>query len=152
MFLDGIFISTMDNTKVIKFHIHVHLRADFLEVQNWGKSKGRFILKTHKYGIWLIFLCTCNNYDKWPILKVIMLIISFGKPNVAMDKLGMGLVDVEIIAAVAMEKMLVQLRHILTVWPPWFVFFKVPTYTYSDKDKLILSSDIIEKSIISSRK
>ena len=32
-------------------------------------------------------------------------------------------------------------------------FFKVPTYTYySDKDKLILSSGIIEKSIISSRK
>ena len=28
-------------------------------------------------------------------------------------------------------------------------FFKVPTYTYSDKDTLILSSDIIEKSIIS---
>ena len=81
-----------------------------------------------------------------------MLIISFGKPNVAMDKLGMGHVDVEIIVAVAMEKMLVQLRHILTVWPPWFVFFKVPTYTYSDKDKLILSSGIIEKSIISSRK
>ena len=29
------------------------------------------------------------------------------------------------------------------------IFFKVPTYTYSDKDTLILSSDIIEKSIIS---
>ena len=28
-------------------------------------------------------------------------------------------------------------------------FFKVPTYTYSDKDTLILSSDFIEKSIIS---
>ena len=28
-------------------------------------------------------------------------------------------------------------------------FFKVPTYTYFDKDTLILSSDIIEKSIIS---